>query len=550
MKRMSLKQRVLYGAIVVALVMVLMIIPVTADHMESAGWGVYQGGDFLGVGWSNTQEECAQRCLNYPQCKYVTWTQPGNEMNRESTGACWLKDNPALPLRANIYSFSYYRVVDAPAPGGEICYGVVPNADFTATPVSGEKPLTVRFTADVASGASEGWTFSDSIGVSNEHNPTHVFTKAGTFTVDHMVAIRDSCGVDHTDRKTKTNYITVTEPLQPASIPVFSVPAGAAVYLNNVYKGPTPVTITIPSTQLGTYTLKITYPGYNDHSESIITKSGGNYPVSVNLVQVQTTGSLSVSSNPSGASVYVDTVYQGTTPVTIPLLAAGSHPVRLTLTGYTDYDTTVNVNAVQKSLINHPFTQSQPSSTTGSLAVTSTPSGASITVDSVAKGTTPNTIPDLSKGSHTVKLTKSGYWDSSQTVTIDAGKTTPLNVNLVVSSQQAPSLTSAIPTPYQPVTGGAIVITSNPPGANVYLDGQSSGTTPFTIPNVNPGTHTILLTMQGYSDASRTVEVTAGSQNQISVDLIGGKKTPGFEAVLVVLSVLGLILLRMYRNGE
>jgi hypothetical protein len=168
----------------------------------------------------------------------------------------------------------------------------------------------------------------------------------------------------------------------------------------------------------------------------------------------------------------------------------------------------------------------------------------------VAKGTTPNTITDLSKGSHTVKLTKSGYWDSSQTVTIGAGKTTPLDVSLVLSSQPTLSETSATPTPYQPVGVGSIIVTSSPSGANVYLDGKSSGTTPLTITNVNPGTHTILLTMQGYSDTSKTVEVTAGSQNQVSVDLVGGKKTPGFEAVLVVFSITGLVAFRMRCRKE
>ena len=135
----------------------------------------------------------------------------------------------------------------------------------------------------------------------------------------------------------------------------------------------------------------------------------------------QNPDTLFVSSNPSGASVYVNTVYGGTTPVTIPLLKDGPHTVLLTLTGYTDYDQTINVNAGQTYVINHPFTQSQPSSTTGSLAVMSTPSGATIILDGKNQGLTPATLSDLSTGDHTAKLTRSGYWDFSQTVHIDAG---------------------------------------------------------------------------------------------------------------------------------
>jgi len=295
-------------------------------------------------------------------------------------------------------------------------------------------------------------------------------------------------------------------------------------------------------TTVGSYTAVITVTATCGSSD---TKQ-----ITINVQQPQpTTGSIRVSSTPSGAMVYVDEIYQGTTPLTIPQVAYGSHTVRLTLTGYTDYPVPVTITSGLPYPLNIQLTQSQPSSTTGSLSVTSTPSGASITVDSVAKGTSPNTITDLSAGTHTVKMMKSGYVNFSGTVTVIAGKTQPLNVNLVSGSQPGPSPTGSTPTPtpYQPVGGGSIIVTSNPSGTNVYLDGQSSGTTPLTIPNVNPGTHTILLTMQGYSDTSKTVEVTAGSQNQVSVDLVGGKKTPGFETVLAVLSVLGLAMYRRLR---
>ena len=188
---------------------------------------------------------------------------------------------------------------------------------------------------------------------------------------------------------------------------------------------------------------------------------------------------------------------------------------------------------------------SGPSSgSTGSLQISTNPSGAAIILDGNNKGTTPATISGLTAGTHSVKLTMSGYYDYSQdSVTVAAGKTTPVNGVLVSRSQPAPS---ANPTQ---AGMGTIVVISSPPGANVYLDGKLSGKTPITIPDVIPGTHTILLTMQGYSDTSRSVDVSAGSQNQISVDLGAGKKIPGFEAVLAIFSIAGLVAFRMlYRK--
>jgi PKD repeat protein len=187
----------------------------------------------------------------------------------------------------------------------------------------------------------------------------------------------------------------------------------------------------------------------------------------------------------------------------------------------------------------------QSSGTTGSLQISTNPSGAAIILDGNNKGTTPATISGLTAGTHSVKLTMSGYYDYSQdSVTVAAGKTTPVNGVLISRSQPAPSA-------YSTQAGmGTIVVTSSPPGANVYLDGKSSGKTPITIPDVIPGTHTILLTMQGYSDTSRSVDVSAGSQNQISVDLGAGKKIPGFEAVLAIFSIAGLVAFRMLNKKE
>ncbi|WP_292349212.1 MULTISPECIES: PEGA domain-containing protein [unclassified Methanoregula] len=52
-------------------------------------------------------------------------------------------------------------------------------------------------------------------------------------------------------------------------------------------------------------------------------------------------GALQLNSVPSGASVYVDGVLQGTTPVLLRTLSTGSHTITLKLNGYQDYTKTV-----------------------------------------------------------------------------------------------------------------------------------------------------------------------------------------------------------------
>lgn len=60
-----------------------------------------------------------------------------------------------------------------------------------------------------------------------------------------------------------------------------------------------------------------------------------------------TTGSLSITTTPAGAAVFVDNVQKGISPVTITGLAAGSHSILIIKDGYNDLSATVTVTAGQ-----------------------------------------------------------------------------------------------------------------------------------------------------------------------------------------------------------
>ncbi|WP_318238897.1 PKD domain-containing protein [Methanolacinia petrolearia] len=64
-----------------------------------------------------------------------------------------------------------------------IDYGIVPEANFTASPVDGNVPFDVKFTDNSTAGAtSYEWDFGDG-GNSTEQNPTHKYTYPGTYSV-------------------------------------------------------------------------------------------------------------------------------------------------------------------------------------------------------------------------------------------------------------------------------------------------------------------------------------------------------------------------------
>ncbi len=86
---------------------------------------------------------------------------------------------------------------------------VLPVADFWSDTTSGEAPLKVQFfDGSTGSPTSGNWNFGDGV-TSTKQSPIHTYTTAGTYTVTETVT--NAAGKD---AEIKTDYITVTAPLQ------------------------------------------------------------------------------------------------------------------------------------------------------------------------------------------------------------------------------------------------------------------------------------------------------------------------------------------------
>jgi len=66
----------------------------------------------------------------------------------------------------------------------------------------------------------------------------------------------------------------------------------------------------------------------------------------------QTTGNVAVYSSPAGASILIDGIYYGTTPANLTGIQQGNHIIRLTQSGYYDYEGSIYVIPGQ---ISHAF---------------------------------------------------------------------------------------------------------------------------------------------------------------------------------------------------
>ena len=73
---------------------------------------------------------------------------------------------------------------------------------------------------------------------------------------------------------------------------------------------------------------------------------------------------------------------------------------------------------------------------------------------------------------------------------------------------------------------GSLIITSNPPGATVLVDGANRGKAPVTLNDVSPGKHKVQFTLAGYLDNVRQVDLAIGQTQTIDATLTPGEAAP------------------------
>ena len=222
-------------------------------------------------------------------------------------------------------------------------------------------------------------------------------------------------------------------------------------------------------------------------------------------------GGLAVTANVPGARISIDgqSGPDWITPRTFSDLPPGPHVVGASKDGY--YETqqtfiveegrTYPVNAVLGAKLesekpkvgpSSPLRPPLPAPRVGQLVVTSNVEGARISLDnrSARDWVTPHTFPELPAGSHALAVAKEGYDTEYRSVTVEGGRTKPINVDLAVPS-------------------GTIRIVTNPPGAEVVIDGRLAGASPVQVP-ARVGMHTYATALPGKQPLEGTIEAKKG----------------------------------------
>jgi predicted Ser/Thr protein kinase len=232
-------------------------------------------------------------------------------------------------------------------------------------------------------------------------------------------------------------------------------------------------------------------------------------------------GRLRVSANVTGARITLDgrSDPSWVTPYGFPQVAAGSHTLEISKEGYENFRQRIEITEGGRRSITANLVERAPppTATTAMVTITSNVSGANITLDSQTHPAwmTPYTFSDLPAGDHRVGLSKRGYHDAEQTVTVQGGPPMSFAVNLTEVERAPGRAAPAAP------RFGQLVVTSNLPGAAITVDGQRQADwmAPYTFPRLSAGRHVVVVSKPGYGEVQQILEIESGRTSTLDANL-------------------------------
>jgi formylglycine-generating enzyme required for sulfatase activity len=227
---------------------------------------------------------------------------------------------------------------------------------------------------------------------------------------------------------------TLSVVLQPAwaDVSIASQPAGAAVNIDDESHGSTPFTGELIQ---GQREVRLTLDGYKPWQRTLKVVAGEtlNLPP---VILAKADGYLKVATVPAGAAITIDKLYKGQSPIRTAVTPDEQHQISILKEGYAAAARTVSAASGEtKSLT----VELEPE--LAQVEVISTPEGAELFIDGVARGSANQTLK-LPTHKHLLEIRKPGFVSYSAQVTPRKGIRKRIKVRL-----KKPTDASATSTP-------------------------------------------------------------------------------------------------------
>ena len=233
---------------------------------------------------------------------------------------------------------------------------------------------------------------------------------------------------------------------------------------------------------------------------------------------------VSLSSRPDGAQVLVDGTAVATTPAELEL-GAGERLVELRLAGYNAWRDAITVLADQPlSLPEVTLVQAD-----GRVELVTDPAGAAVSVNGEYRGATPLTLRLRPGRLHAINVTRPGYDTETRELSVEADSGRRLEISLAARF-------------------GAIEVVSDPPAAEIYVNGELGGVTPARL-SLLAVTHELELRLDGHASQSTTITPRTGFSQRWEATLVALDTATGAGYPQTVQTSLGQEL-RLVLPGE
>ena len=276
-----------------------------------------------------------------------------------------------------------------------------------------------------------------------------------------------------------------------AQVRVESVPPGATVVCDGVLRDATPLTLNVDD---GEHLITASKPGYLEARQTVPTSRGQRMVVNLQLDPI--TGLVVIESRPNGADIEINGAHRGQAPLLATDLPLGRYRVAASAPGYArrEVDLTIENRTPQRLAI-------VLLSDSATLAVSSEPSGGSVTIDGTQRGTTPCNVDRVAAGEHAITIALDKFKPWTRSLKVQSGD--ELKVAATLETQPA-----------------VLRITSEPAGASIFVNGEPHGKTPAVIENLVPGDYGLRVELAGYAVATQSVAVSAAEQQPVFFQLL------------------------------
>ncbi|MDP6490147.1 MAG: PEGA domain-containing protein [Kiritimatiellia bacterium] len=277
-----------------------------------------------------------------------------------------------------------------------------------------------------------------------------------------------------------------------AQLRITTDPDMADVMLNGELQGQTPLTLS--DTAPGVRLLRVSKPGYRDILRTINLSPGQRIPL--NLAMEPVTGLVLVHSDPPAAEVEIEGAHRGTTPLLLTDLPVGRYRAHFALTGYLPRDIDLVIEDRTPVYISTDLT-----SDSATLELDSTPQGATVILNGIAKGSTPCTVERVPAGEGELEISLFGYHTFKRSLRLVAGQTETMTAAL----EEVPATLNVV---------------SVPPGARIYLNDEFKGVAPLTLATLSPGAYRIRAEQKGYDTSTRPVSLSRAQKRTEEIRMV------------------------------